>query len=336
MQVVQLSIIMPTYNSVAFIDRTMDSLLHTFEGTDSEIICIDDGSQDATLSRLQEYAQDYDQLHIIAHEHMGVSAARNAGLKLARGKYVVFVDSDDLFTADFYPVFLKQLKKNPDIILEDVQGIKDECYQERLTEKERLEAMKINLRFGSVSLSWGIGSRIYKRSFLLEKQLVFDPQIVVSEDMLFIMEAIAQANSLLLSPCNFYELQESHTLFHFNERNRDSELLFRSRVQGLLKQFHYPLARDINNRTKLTGFIFLIDSYYGPLYAEKKLSLTQAASELHQIATQYFYDTAFPEKKFDRYLSRKAPVYRQLLSHRQYRSVLVLNRTLDKFLHIQR
>ena len=336
MDQVKLSVIMPTYNSDQYVEKSMFSLLRALNQEYCEIICIDDGSQDETVEKLNRFAQKYSMIKVIANKHIGVSATRNIGIKLAIGDYVVFVDSDDLFEPNFYENFNKQLKDKPDIILEDVKGIDREKFKTVLTDHERLEVMKINLRFGKVSLSWGIGSRIYNRSLLQKNNLLFDSSIIVSEDMLFIMEAISKADSILISPQRFYHLQGSHTLFRFNPQNLQSEVHFRRRVASLMNDYHDSLARDINNRTKLTGFIFLIDSYFGPLYNKKKLTLCETTKNMKSVAEDYFYDTSFSEKKFDKFLSRKAPTFRRLLRMQQYGMVLILNRMIDSAIKVDR
>lgn len=88
----RLSVIIPMYNAKAYIKRCIDSILNQgFEGL--EIIAVDDGSTDATCSVIQGYADE--RIRLVRQEKKGVSAARNAGLDLAQGTYVVFADADD-------------------------------------------------------------------------------------------------------------------------------------------------------------------------------------------------------------------------------------------------
>ena len=87
----RLSVIIPMYNAKAYIKRCIDSILNQgFEGL--EIIAVDDGSTDATCSVIQGYADE--RIRLVRQEKKGVSAARNAGLDLAQGTYVVFADAD--------------------------------------------------------------------------------------------------------------------------------------------------------------------------------------------------------------------------------------------------
>jgi glycosyltransferase involved in cell wall biosynthesis len=85
------SVLVPVYNRGGLIRRTLDSVFAQ-EYEDYEVIVVDDGSTDETVSVLREYG---DQITLLQQENKGPGAARNAGLKAAQGKYVVFLDSDD-------------------------------------------------------------------------------------------------------------------------------------------------------------------------------------------------------------------------------------------------
>jgi glycosyltransferase involved in cell wall biosynthesis len=88
-----ISVIIPTYNRCWILKEAIDSVLSQ-EYTDFEIIVVDDGSNDATAALLSTYG---DQITTIYQGNSGVSAARNAGILMAKGKYVAFLDSDDMW-----------------------------------------------------------------------------------------------------------------------------------------------------------------------------------------------------------------------------------------------
>ena len=102
MQTVKVSVIIPVYNREAYIRESVDSVLaQTF--TEFEVIVVDDGSTDAAAEIIQSYTDP--RIRLIRQSHQGVSAARNTGLDAARGEYITFLDSDDLY----YPDFLQSL-----------------------------------------------------------------------------------------------------------------------------------------------------------------------------------------------------------------------------------
>ena len=105
----QISIIIPTYNREKFVTIAIDSVLNQ-NFIDYEIIVIDDGSTDKTIMALNAYLN---KIRYIWQENAGVSSARNAGIKEARGKWVAFLDSDDEWTKDYLATQMAQVKKFP-------------------------------------------------------------------------------------------------------------------------------------------------------------------------------------------------------------------------------
>jgi glycosyltransferase involved in cell wall biosynthesis len=108
------SIIMPCYNAAAHLPSSVGSVLaQTF--SDWELIAIDDGSSDNTLTWLQ--AQSDERIHCVSQTNQGVSAARNAGLARASGRYVAFLDADDTWAADFLGKMVAALQANLGAVL---------------------------------------------------------------------------------------------------------------------------------------------------------------------------------------------------------------------------
>ena len=96
MKDIEVSIIMPVYNAEKYLRQALDSCLEQ-SIEEKEIICIDDGSTDGSLSILEDYADRFDNLVIIKQSNQGSGPARNRGIECARGKYLCFIDSDDYY-----------------------------------------------------------------------------------------------------------------------------------------------------------------------------------------------------------------------------------------------
>ena len=103
------SIIVPVYNTAKYLPRCLESLLNqTLVGV--EIICINDGSTDNSEKVLKNYAKKDKRIVVINQKNGGSAAARNAGLKAAKGTYIGFIDSDDYAEANMYEVMVTEAK----------------------------------------------------------------------------------------------------------------------------------------------------------------------------------------------------------------------------------
>ena len=120
MQKTKVSIIIPVYNSEKFLQKCLDSIVNqTLQ--EIEIICINDGSQDNSRKILQDYKDKDSRITIIDQENGGLSAARNSGLKIVKGEYIGFVDSDDWVAVDFFEkLYNTAVKHNADIAITNV------------------------------------------------------------------------------------------------------------------------------------------------------------------------------------------------------------------------
>ena len=109
----KVSVIIPIYNTEKYLCRCIDSVLNqTFD--DYEILLIDDGSTDDSASICYEYAQRHNKIKAIYSNHLGVASARNLGLKLAKGKYIMICDSDDYAEPNWIQTLYETIDKNPD------------------------------------------------------------------------------------------------------------------------------------------------------------------------------------------------------------------------------
>ena len=105
------SVIVPIYNVEKYLAECVDSILgQTFQ--DMEIILVDDGSLDASGQMADDYAARDKRVKVIHKENGGQSSARNAGMKIARGEYIYFCDSDDYISLDAIEILYETATKN--------------------------------------------------------------------------------------------------------------------------------------------------------------------------------------------------------------------------------
>ena len=118
----EISVIIPVYNTEKYVEECIESVLaQTY--TDFELILIDDGSEDNSREICREMGRKDDRIRLIQMEHRGVSAARNAGMDAAVGKYLFFLDSDDMIHPQLLEALYEVHEKNKKVILSE------RCYE---------------------------------------------------------------------------------------------------------------------------------------------------------------------------------------------------------------
>lgn len=111
---IDVSFIIPVYNSELFLERCIRSILQQETSIQYEVICINDGSTDGSLSILKRLQQKFPKmLTVESQQNKGISATRNRGIELARGEYISFIDNDD-FVSEGYIEYLWQCRKQTD------------------------------------------------------------------------------------------------------------------------------------------------------------------------------------------------------------------------------
>lgn len=112
-----ISVIVPIYNVEKYLDRCVDSIINqTYKNL--EIVLVDDGSLDNCPKMCDDYAEKDSRIKVVHKENGGLSDARNAGMKVATGEYVSFIDSDDYVSLDFYETLLDTIVDNNSDIVE--------------------------------------------------------------------------------------------------------------------------------------------------------------------------------------------------------------------------
>lgn len=112
MTMIKLSIIIPVYNVEKYLRACLDSIFNQVgNNPEYEVIVVNDGSPDNSTAIIDDYSKNYSNIVVINQKNQGLSAARNAGLRIAKGEYVWFVDSDDSITSGAVEYLSKEIEK---------------------------------------------------------------------------------------------------------------------------------------------------------------------------------------------------------------------------------
>lgn len=203
----KLSIVIPVYNVEAYLHKCLDSVLAQTL-VDFEVICVNDGSTDGSLTIIEAYAAKDKRIHIISQPNSGLSAARNAGIKGASGDYLFFLDSDDWIEPNSLEVLSKSVSDEDFVAFNGRRFFEDGRVEEPdkgVSEPEMTGwnyynkyALKTHkFHFVCVVL------RLYKREFLLKNNLFFEKGIY-HEDNLFTPIACYYAKKIKVIPDSLY------------------------------------------------------------------------------------------------------------------------------------
>lgn len=202
---VDVSVIVPVYNTEKFLQRCLDSLTdQTLK--DIEIICVNDGSTDNSLKILEDNAQKDKRIKIVNQENKKQGAARNAGMQIATGEYIGFIDSDDWVDLTYFEKLFKTAKEyDSDIALATNVRIGKNKFKKRLN----LESVKKYTELQDkldICHQWRNEcptNKIYKKSYL-EVNNIRWPEGVYCEDKLFTIKAVYFANAVVTVPEVYY------------------------------------------------------------------------------------------------------------------------------------
>ena len=199
---IALSIIIPTYNCEDFFGETLKNLLS--ERPDNcEIILSDDGSDDATVRLLEEFEGHYDNLKIIRNDHHGVSAARNAGLDVARGEFVAFMDCDDCLHEGFLTDDRLTFKEDADLYIYAIErrtqdGLRQYWKLEDRTYPDSSDFADEYVRSHKLLL-YSVCNKFYRRSLIDKINLRFDEGMQFGEDRLFNFQYLTACGKIISS-----------------------------------------------------------------------------------------------------------------------------------------
>lgn len=202
---IKVSVIIPVYNVEKYIERCLESVIHqTLK--EIEIIIINDGSKDNSSKKIEKFLGD-DRVIYVKTENKGLSAARNRGLKIAKGEYIGFVDSDDYIDLDFYEKLYKRIKEtNADIAAASIvrhHGTFEKWrvnYDLNKTTTDKNEMFKL-VKYPNQSYVW---NKIYKKEFLNSINFEF-MEGVYYEDVLAQSKLLVECKKLAtVTGTNYY------------------------------------------------------------------------------------------------------------------------------------
>lgn len=196
---ITVSVIVPVYKVEEYLPQCIESILRQTL-SNIEVILVDDGSSDGCPAICDGYADKFDFVHVIHQKNQGLGEARNNGIKIAKGEYLGFVDSDDYIEANYYEVLYNAAKeKDADIVeTETLDFDKNKTIPRRsfdLLKDITVTPKTIELFFRDYyfasAYKHNAWDKIYRREFVIDNNIRFgDNKVIYAEDTWFQLQAI--------------------------------------------------------------------------------------------------------------------------------------------------
>ncbi|MHC1749577.1 MAG: glycosyltransferase [Cellulosilyticaceae bacterium] len=262
---IKVSIILPIYNVEVYLERSIESVRHqTLQ--ELEIILVNDGSEDGSLKICKEYEKKDKRIRVIDKCNGGVSSARNAGLKIANGKYIAFLDPDDYVEINMYErMYNKIIENNNDmcmcnyIIMNEGKQIHIENnLEEEVISQDRIKSYVIPQLVGAERITEKKGMErfrsnwiyLYKKEVIDKNNLKFIEGLAIGEDFLFNLDYMEKIKRIVIDR-NYYYYYCINNNSIMKKYKKNSWEIYKTIINELNKRFpsenqRYNIAQRLN------------------------------------------------------------------------------------------
>ncbi len=326
----KVSVIVPVYNVEMYLEQCLDSIIHQTL-REIEIICVDDGSTDGSVAILKRYAAEDSRFVLLYQENKGGGAARNLGMTVAGGKYVIFLNSDDFFE----PALLEKSYEaaeshSADVVLFDARRFNDKKQQvvetSRFLRTDLLPEQEVFSRRDVANDIFRITSpapwlRLYRSDFLARAGLQYQ-EISNSNDFYFGLCTLALAERICAvdEPLVYYRV--NNVTSTQGKKNKNMGCVFQA-IEGVYQELNrrgvYDEVRHSFAHLALSTVIFSLNSVNTDEGRYAVLALLQ---------TDSFREMNLLEHEFDWYENKAAYQYSNtiLSAIRQYEKTTALEK----------
>lgn len=326
----KLTVIIPIYNVEKYLRKCLDSVIgQTYANL--EILLIDDGSPDNCGKICDEYARKDSRVTVIHKSNEGLCAARNEGIKRATGKWIAFIDSDDWCEKDYYENMFRELNnRDVDVFMagghyleyEKRQVLKYNSHTAFFYEDKKdldfLMAKVLAPQCGidgsiyssSAGLPW---DKLYNRKFIMDNNLLFDPESKAWEDLLFNFYVFDKATKVAGGICFGYHYRMITTSItkSYNPRREEINYRFIDKLFSYMKQREESkLIQDAIYCRTINMISNLFSSYY--FNESNSLSYTEVVRKIREMKNMTYYYEAI-HCKGNKILSKRQRILKILL-----------------------
>lgn len=319
---VKVSIIVPVYNVEKYLSKCLESLINqTLK--DIEVICVNDGSTDNSLSILKEYANKDSRIKIIDKQNEGVSVARNTGIEVATGQYLMFVDSDDYLVENACEKALNTIEHNESDIC--IFGHYDLVDGNKIISHKTNDLIKIkdlNVKENLVEYSIYIWDKIYRTEFIKSNQIKFPLGLKTAEDVIFCLLCLFNEAkyATLAEPLYVYRIDTNSNSATSNVQNIKNDIKAFETLYNLQIYKEQPISLQLQVVNRFCGGCLY---YYEKFKNTHSKLLKQDISNFLNLVETYYNQKNL--MKFKRYRNLKNLDYREFI-----KSLFSITNSVDK------
>ena len=316
---VNISVIMPVYNSEKYLNKSIESVLGQ-SYKDFELILVDDGSTDSSGKICDEYAVSDTRIKVIHQANGGVSKARNTGIARSVGKYILFLDSDDEMDQNLMEENFKIIEKlDPDILIFNFRYVFPDHTTENGFKQNKLffgdnrkffdEKLEKVVENELMNAPW---NKIIRKEMIQNNNLHFDERFSILEDAMFSISACTVANSICVNSNIYhsYNIWGSGSL-----RTKWSENRFEA-IKELYKLERRYCGKYENNKQQT--------SFFGKIFCKSLFAYMQLTSVTPDL-------TYKKRKEVIKSVCNDIKV-RQVFLNKKYKSTYGMNKRIIRFL----
>lgn len=256
-----ISVIVPIYKTEGYLNQCVNSIINqTYKNL--EIILVDDGSPDNCPKMCDEFAEKDSRIKVIHKQNGGLMSARQAGLKIALGEYVGFVDGDDWIAPDMYEKLVNLIDKfNPDMVMceflyaypeksnKSIQLPEREFYDKSALECEIYPKMLFNPPYYNYGVNPCCWSKLFKKKLLYNNLMKVPTEIKIGEDAAFTYPCLLETNSLAY--CSdylyYYRINQNSMTKSYDENMENTILIPYSILKNAFAEYkNYNFDTQLN------------------------------------------------------------------------------------------
>lgn len=293
---VKVSFVVAIYNVEKYLGKCIESLIHQEMG-EVEIILVNDGSKDGCLKICNAYAAQDERIRVIDQENQGAGAARNTGIRAARGEWIFFVDGDDYVDLRAAAMLSRHMQPDLDVIcftnaVSDNGKIKNVRHSEQMIQFGREDFVELQLstlnRIGRYKYEMDVvepacvWNKLYRREFLQENGLAFVTDMPRLEDIYFSLQVYDKAQKGIYVPlvAYYYRINDSSVTHRYQENVINEFEMINARFQQFAQnkkdpRFMRAFAERVATHIRTCTVLYLCNACNPEKYRTRKARFTR-------------------------------------------------------------